>query len=173
MGPNQLEEQKYGLLIQPTVKLHRAYFEEMCKLQGIYSIYRYPLSDKHFTTYAEIDSSYSKPLLVGCIFEDHPSQQTTKKLGWVSELQETSSIIHVSYDLPHLQIGCLFIIPSGLDNAQGRLFKVVKMSNVMIYPASISCEIVPQYENTMTEQMTEDYSKYELNPLNEESLRVM
>lgn len=62
-------------------------------------------------------------------------------------MQENSSIIHVPYDLEHLQVGCLFIIPSGIDNAEGRLFRVISMQNSMIYPASITCEIAPEWED--------------------------
>ena len=54
-------------------------------------------------------------------------------------------MIHVPYDLEHLQVGCLFIVPSGLDNAEGRLFRVINMQNIMMYPASIACEIAPEY----------------------------
>ena len=74
-----------------------------------------------------------------------------KKLGWTSELQESSSIIQVPYDLHDLQVGCLFVIPSGIDGAKGRLFRVVNLSNIMIYPASITCELVPEYSNTFSD----------------------
>ena len=71
-----------------------------------------------------------------------------KKLGWVSELEENASLISVPYDLPNIQVGALFIVPSGLDNSVGRLFRVVEMSNRMVYPSSITCKIVPEYEDT-------------------------
>ena len=145
-----MQAPKYGLLLNNDIKLHRNYFNEMVKLLGIQVIYRATLPNKHYTTYAEIESNYSQPLLVGCIFDEHPTQQTLKKMGWVAELQQNSSIIHVPYDLPNLQQGCLFIVPSGIDNAKGRLFRVVKLSTIMIYPASISCMIVPEYEDTFS-----------------------
>ena len=110
-------------------------------------MYRAPREDKHYTTYAEIESNYYEPILTGCIFDEHPTQQTMRKIGWVSELQEGASIIHVAYDLPKLQQGALFIIPSGIDNAVGRVFRVVKLSNGIVYPASMTCEIVPEYTN--------------------------
>ena len=141
----------YGRLITKDIKLYRMWFKQMVDLQGIYVIFRAPKADKHYTTYAEINSSYEKPQKVGCIFEEHPEQQTLKKLGWAAELQESASVIHVPYDLEGIQQGALFIIPSGIDNATGRLFRVVKLSNIMIYPASIACQIVPEYENTYEE----------------------
>lgn len=165
-----IENQKYGLLLQPSIKLHRQYFKEMVKLHGIYVLYRSPLPDKHYTTYAEIDSNFYPPLLIGCLFEQHPQQATTKKLGWVSELQDSASIIHVDYDLPNLQVGSLVIVPSGLDDGVGRLFKITRMSNIMIYPAAISCEIVPEYEDTIEEATINDFTDMSLNVLQDEDV---
>ena len=120
----------------------------MCDLIGIKVIYNAPRADKHYTTYTEITGTYECPQVVGCIFEEHPEQQTLKKLGWMSELQTDASIIHVPYDLTGLEQGGLFIIPSGIDNTKGRVFRVSKISNTMVYPASFACQIVPEYENT-------------------------
>lgn len=141
------DQSNYGLLLNSDIKLHRQWFIEMCNLIGIKVIYRAPLPNKTYNGYGEFDSFFNTPKVVGCIFEDHPTQQTLKKLGWVSELQEESLLIHVPYDLEGLQQGALFIIPSGIDNAQGRVFRVIKMSTSIIYPASITCEIAPQYES--------------------------
>lgn len=163
-----MQAPKYGLLLNNDIKLHRGYFDEMIRLLGIQVIYRAPLPDKHYTTYAEIESNYAEPILVGCIFDEHPTQQTLKKMGWVAELQQNSSFIHVPYDLPDLQQGALFIVPSGIDNAKGRLFRVVSMSTSMVYPASITCEIVPEYENTYVPETNDDYVHATDNLLNEE-----
>ena len=140
--------QNYGLLLGEDIKIHRHYFQECVNLLGIQVLYRSVKSDKHWTTYAEIESNYERPVLVGCIFSEHPEQKTMKKLGWVSELDESASLISVPYDLKNIQVGALFIVPSGIDNSVGRLFRVVEMSNTMIYPASITCKIVPEYEDT-------------------------
>ena len=163
-----MQAPKYGLLLNNDIKLHRGYFDEMIRLLGIQVIYRAPLPDKHYTTYAEIESNYAEPILVGCIFDEHPTQQTLKKMGWVAELQQNSSFIHVPYDLPDLQQGALFIVPSGIDNAKGRLFRVVSMSTSMVYPASITCEIVPEYENTYVPETNDDYVHSTDKLLNEE-----
>ena len=56
-------------------------------------------------------------------------------------------MIHVPYDLKGLQQGSLFIIPDAFDPKTGRVFRVVQMSAGMIYPASITCEIVPEWAN--------------------------
>lgn len=164
-------ENKYGILLTPDIKLQRNYFKEMVKLLGINVIYRAVKPGKKYTTYAEIDANYEQPLLEGCIFNEHPDQQTLKKIGWVSELQPNSSIIHVRYDLPNLEQGALFVVPSGLDNAKGRLFRVVRITNIMVYPASIACEIVPEYENTY-EPSLNDFTDSSFNLLNEEDYRL-
>lgn len=159
-----VETDKYGLLLNSNIKLHRTYFNEMVKLLGIQVIYRAPKADKHWTNYGEIESNYDTPIRVGCIFDEHPNQKTLKKIGWVAELQQNSSIIHVAYDLPNIQQGALFIIPSGLDNGKSRLFRVVELTNSIVYPASITCEIVPEYENTF-ENSSYDFSTTSFNLL--------
>lgn len=162
------EDQKYGLLINQNAKLQRQYFREMVKLLGIWVLYRAPLPDKHYTTYAEIDSNYAPPILVGCLFDEYVKQPTTRRKGWLAELQEGSSLIHVDYDLPDLQVGALFIIPSGLDCAKGRLFRVIRMWADVIYPDSITCEIAPEYEDTIDEVAITDFSHQSFTFLNQE-----
>ena len=140
-------DNKYGMLLTPEIKLHRKYFLEMAKLLGIQLIYRAPLPGKTFDEHGDLNANYYPGQVVFGIFQDHPDQKTLKKMGWVAELQENSSIIHVPYDLLNLQVGALFIIPSGLDKAEGRVFRVISMQNIMVYPASIACEIAPEYED--------------------------
>ena len=145
-------ETSYGLLLnQKDILLQRQYFDEMCSMIGVKVIHRAPRPDKHYTTYSEIESNYFEPELVGCIFDEHPNQRTMKKLGWNAELDTSVSIISVPYDLRGLQQGSLFIIPSAFDNAKGRLFRVVEITSIMIYPCSLTCKIVPEYENTFSE----------------------
>lgn len=161
-------ENKYGLLLNGDIRLHRSYFVEMTKLLGIQVIYKAPLSDKHYDLYGNIESNYDDGKLVGVIFDEHPTQQTLKKLGWVSELQDRSSIIHVPYDLEGLQQGALFIVPSGLDDGKGRVFRVVKITTGIVYPASITCEIIPEYENSFNKAAAEDYHDASMTLLNHE-----
>lgn len=159
--------EKYGRLLTPDAKIQRQYFKELTQLYGIQVIYRAPREGKHYTTYAEIDSNYYEPVLVGCIFDEHPTQKTLKKIGWTSELQTESSLISVPYDLDKIQSGALFMIPSGLDNGKARLFRVKVLSNIMIYPASITCEIVPEYENIYASGLN-DFKRDSMNVLNDE-----
>lgn len=166
------DRDKYGILLTPNIKIHRQYFREMVKLLGIHVLYRSPKENKHWTTYGEIEANYNEPILVGCIFDEHPDQQTMKKIGWVSETQTDASVIHVDYDLPDLQVGALFIIPSGLDNGKSRLFRITKMTNSIVYPASVTCQIVPEYENTFEPEVSFDFSKQDFTLLDEEPDRL-
>ena len=138
----------YGFLLnKQNIQLHRSYFKEMVKLLGINCKYRAPLFNKENDIHGDLNTNYKPEIIVGCLFEEHPDQKSLKKAGWVAELQEGSSMIHVPYDLPGLQVGALFEVPSGLDDGKGRLFRVISMSNIMVYPASIACEIALEYES--------------------------
>ena len=153
---------------EKNLKLQRSYFNQMLKMIGLSVVYYAPLPGKQYTTYAEIKTNFEPPLPTGCIFDEHPDQKTMKKLGWNSERQEDASLISVPYDLPHLQAGSIFAIPSGLDNAQPRLFRVVEMSTIMLYPSSITCKIVPEWENNMHESQIINYKSQDFNLLREE-----
>ena len=159
----------YGLLLNQDIKLNRFYFKEMVRLIGITVLYRAVMPGQKWTNYAEIEANYNKPEPVGCIFQDHPDQKTMKKMGWDSELQDGESIIHIPYDLHDIQVGALFIVPSGIDYAKGRLFRVTEISNIMIYPASLACKIVPQYEDTYDRPLL-DHSTNSFNLLEEEEM---
>lgn len=148
-----MDNKDVGILLQENnIKLQRHYFKEMCQLIGIQVIYRAPLENKSWDGWGELNSYFYPPVRVGCIFEEHPNQKTLKKRGWVAELQENSSLIDVPYDLEHLQAGALFIIPSGLDNAKGRVFKVISNETIAVFPSYITCEIAPVYEDNFDRQ---------------------
>lgn len=147
--PNMLDSEKFGTLLTPDMKLYRQFFEELVRLQGIKVVYYAPRPDKHYTLHGEIKSNYQDPEVVGAIFNEYPDQRSMRKRGWVVELQEGASLISVPFDLHDLQRGALFAIPSGLDNTKGRLFRVESLLNTMVYPSSITCEIVPEWEDTL------------------------
>lgn len=157
----------YGALIQPNTKLFRNQFAEMCKLIGMNVKYQYPLSDKQYTTQGELKSSYSEPEVVSCILNDHTDHKTAKKLGWVVEVDEQVTVISLPYDLHELQIGCLVEIPSAFDGAPGRKFRITEMSSYPMYPASISCKLVPEYETEVEEAEIEQFVNTNFNLLHE------
>lgn len=158
----------YGILNQPDIKLQRNYFNEMVNLRGVFCSYQFPLQNKQYTTQGELATSYSEPKKVGCIFNENIDQRTQKKLGWNSELQTEVSIISVPYELENLQVGCIFGIPSAYDNTEERLFRVVEMSAIPAYPASITCRLVPEYKTQMEFSDTEMFVNSNFNLLNNE-----
>lgn len=144
-----MDNKDTGLLLSDAnIKLQRMYFSEMTRLKGINVVYRAPRKDKHYNGYGELMSYYQEPEVVGCIYQEHLSQWTMRKMGWDAELDESNAVIHVPYDLHDLQKGALFIVPSALDSAEGRVFRVERMSSTTLFPASIACEIAPVLENT-------------------------
>lgn len=161
-----MAESQYGLLLkQNDILLQRRYFEELVKMIGIQVIHRAPRPSKHYTTYAEIESNYYEPERVGCIFDEYPTQRTMKKLGWNSELSENAAVISVPYDLNGIQQGSLFIVPSAFDTTKGRLFRVVEITGIMIYPCSLTCKLVPEFENNYSNE-SKNYTHSSFNLLN-------
>lgn len=53
----------------------------MTKLLGINCIYKAPKQPKDFDSHGDLDAKYYEPMLVGCIFQEHPDQKTMKKMG--------------------------------------------------------------------------------------------
>ena len=158
----------YGLLInKEDILLQRQYFNELVTLLGVQVKHRAPRPDKHYTVYTEIQSNYYEPVLVGCIFSEHLDQRTMKKLGWNAELTSDFSVISVPYDLEGLQQGALFSIPSAFDNTKDRLFRVVEISSIMIYPASLTCKLAPEYEDTFSPNLL-DHKRTSFNLLRTE-----
>ncbi len=164
-----MNNQDIGLLLNSDIKLYRMWFKQMVGLIGIKVIYRAPKNGKTYTSYTELSTNYQSPEVVGCIFEEHPTQKTMKKLGWDSELQTEESIISVPYDLHDLQVGALFIIPSGLDHTKGRLFRVTELSVGIVYPASVTCKLVPEWEDAYTPTQSE-FKHTSFNLLNNENM---
>jgi hypothetical protein len=54
-------------------------------------------------------------------------------------------------------VGAIFNIPSGLDDAKGRNFRVINLQNIMIYPASIACEIALEYDSADEQHLITDH----------------
>jgi len=162
-----MDEQYTGFLVNPkNIKLHRQYFNEMCRLLGIKVLYRAPREEtKGYNGHGELETFYTEPIQVSCIYDEHPNQKTMRKLGWNAELADSSVLIHVPYDLPQIQAGALFEIPAGIDGAPNRLFKVLRMSSTAIYPASITCELGPVYEDRSEISDTIDFTKSNFNVL--------
>jgi len=165
-----MKDQDTGVLLhQQDIELYRDWFKQMVELIGINVLYRAPRESKQYDTWGELDANYYEPILIGCIYQEHPTQKTAKKLGWNAELSEGSILMVVPYDTPKLQVGSLFIIPSALDNSQGRVFKVIRMQVTAVYPSEITCELGPVLNSTFERSQSEDYSKSNTNVIIEET----
>lgn len=165
-----MKNEDTGLLLnKQNIELNRSFFKEFLRLHGINVLYRAPIpSTKTYNMYGELDTNYEQPIKVSCIYDEHPTQKTMRKLGWNTELSDTSVVIHVPYNM-NVESGGLFIIPSGLDKSEGRVFKVLRMSNIAIYPASISCELGPMMVNTTERTQVVDFKDSNFNVLGDES----
>lgn len=166
-----MENKDTGLLLdrENIAPLQRFYFDEMVRLKGMNVLYRKVKANlKNYTLHGELDARYEPAVVVGCIYNEFTDQKTMKKLGWNAERDESTPVIHVPYDLDGLQAGALFIIPSGLDHAQGRVFKVLDMSSIPIFPASIACKLGPVLENEFERSQVHDFTQTDFNLLNEE-----
>ena len=157
-----------GVLLNPdNIKLHRFYFDEMCRLIGIKCVYRAPRENKHYDGYGELDSFFYEPQIISCIYEENISQKTMKKLGWNSELVDGEIVVSVSYDTFKLQKGSIIILPGAIDNTEGRMFRVLEISNIAIYPASFTCKLGPLWTSTF-ESSQLDHKHDNFNLLTEE-----
>lgn len=144
-----MNEQDVGLLLNDNALMYRDYFEEAVTLIGIYVIYMAPIAGKKYNGYGEFEDYFLPPVRVGSIFEEHPKQSTMKKLGWAAETTETPPIIHLPYNLPNLQVGGIVIVPSGVDNSKGRVFRIIAMDlSEMIYPSTIVCKLAPEFKSS-------------------------
>lgn len=153
------EERKYGRLINQDIKIYRDYFIEMTELIGIYAKYANPVPEsKRYTVEGELRSDYEEFKQVGCIFDEHPNQKTLKKLGWFSEDIKEPIIIYLPFDLAGLQRGTLIELPSAIEGAEDRLFRVEELNTIMIYPASIACKVVPTYKSKIDKREVHDFS---------------
>ena len=74
-------------------------------------------------------------------------------------------MVNFPYNTPDIEVGCIVMIPSGLDNAPPRMFRIARMSTIMIYPASIACECVPEFENVLPKSQVEDFRNSSTNIL--------
>lgn len=161
------------LLNDQNIKLHRQWFKQMTKLLGINVIYQAPkdteINSKSYSMYGELYPDLEDAIVVGCIFDEHPTQKTMRKLGWNAELADSNVVIHVPYDLPGIQAGAKFIIPSGIDSAEPRVFKVLRMSNIAVYPASIACELGPALIDELDQKLIYNFDESNFNLLDDES----
>ena len=59
------------------------------------------------------------------------------------------------------------MLPSAYCEDDFRLFRVDEISSIMMYPASLTCRLVPEYQNEHSQSLS-DYKKSSFNLLNRE-----
>ena len=165
-----MENRDTGLLLdKANIELYRAWFNQMVELLGINVLYRAPRKkDKTYDLHGELDTLYCEPIMVGSVFEEYTNQKTMKKLGWNAERDETHPTIQVAYDVPGLESGGLFIIPSGLDNAEGRVFKILDMHTAPVFPFCVVCKLGPVLKSDFERSQLTDFTHTDFNVLNDE-----
>jgi hypothetical protein len=133
----------YETLLGSDLEIFRDYFKEALQFYGIPARYYQIKPGETFNESAELKAGYYDPKRIRVIFNQVPTVRTLKMLGWVTELDmDVQPIVDVMFDLPGLQVGCLISIKDPL-NKKGRLFKITKMSVGILYPASVTCQLVP------------------------------
>lgn len=129
-------------IIQDDARIFKFYAKEALEMYGIPSEYYQCKPGRTFTTLGELKACYYDPVRTKVIFDQAPQVRTLKKLGWVTELDAQQPIVHVMFDLPGLEVGCLFNIKDPLTIDSGRMFRITKMSTGILYPATVTCQIV-------------------------------
>ena len=137
-----------GLLTQDDSTLYRGWFKEVSKLRGFSVGYQYPLgTDK--TIHSEPNIRLSEPENIDIIFNENPTVDTLRKLGWVSELNDQKPIIaQLPFDTPHLARYARIIIPPFLEiNSRSRVFQITNMKTIIEFPDCWTVSLVPVFDS--------------------------
>lgn len=135
-----------GLLTRKDAKLHRRYFEEMCKLIGQSVGYQYVIKQE-MTIHSEDNSTLSMPIRIDVLFDENPQTDTLNKLGWVSELNEQKPIVvNLPYNTPNLTVNARIIIETVDGLNRPRVFKVTTIKADLEYPDAYTCALAPVYD---------------------------
>lgn len=137
-----MSKRRLSLVKQDALNMRR-YFNEMLKRWGIDAMYYEVVENtKRYNETGEFSAVYKDPIPCQLIFDQVPKIATLKKLGWTTEIDESQPLVHISYDIPGIQVGACFSIADPINPSRGRLFRVSRMSMGIIYPSSITCQLV-------------------------------
>lgn len=137
-----MSRRKESLIKSDALKM-RFYFREALRLYGIDCNYYEVMPETiSYNVNGEFSAKYKNPKPAQLIFDQVPKVSTLKKLGWATEQEDTQPLVHVDFDLPGIQIGCLFTIDDPLRPGKGRLFRITKMSVGIIYPMCVTAQVV-------------------------------
>ena len=149
-----------GLLTNSDAAMFQHWFKEMVLLRGISVKYMYPLAES-MTIHSEIQSQFSEPVDIDCIFDDNPKIATLKRIGWVSEnADDKPYIVSLPIDTPHLQTKCRIMIPPVGQALPGRWFEVTSIHVNLEYPDCYVCTLAPVFEKAEPYKTNNDQTNY-------------
>ena len=156
-----------SLIVPEEIEYLREQFKHTVYEVGVEFQYRYPLNNNIDFFNQPAPDGYSERMPVFGIFEGAPKLTTYRTLGWVVEKTDNLPfLIHVPFDVPHIQRGCLFEIDGQVTSIETRLFQVTQLTTGLVCPDHIVCQIVPLVGNhrPLTEQTERDIAKKNSEP---------
>lgn len=143
-----------SLIVPAEVEYLRAQFKLTVVQLGVLFKYRYPLNSNVDMYDQPAPDGYSTESDVYGIFDGEPKLKTYRNLGWAVEKNDNLPfLIHVPFDTPHIQKGCLFSIDGQVTEIEARLFQVTELTTGLVCPDHIICQIVPLVGNTAPRTM--------------------
>ena len=138
-----------SLIVPAEIEYMRRMFKFTVEQVGVQFLYRYPLNNDVDSYNQPAPDGYSERMSIFGIFDGEPKLKTYKDLGWVAEKNDNLPfLIHVPFDVPHIQAGCLFESDGQITGIKPRLFQVKELSTPLVCPDHIVCQIVPLVGNT-------------------------
>lgn len=156
-----------SLIVPQEIEYLRKQFKFTVEQIGVEFRYKYPLNNSIDFFNQPAPEGYSEGESVYGIFDGDPKLETYKNLGWVVEDNDNLPfLIHVPFDVPHIQRGCLFESDGQITSIESRLFQVTKLTTALVCPDHIVCQIVPLVGNTrpLTEEDERDLAKKNSEP---------
>lgn len=156
-----------SLIVANEIEYLRRQFKFAVEQIGVQFMYRYPLNNAIDVFNQPAPDGYSERIPIYGVFEGEPKLKTYRNLGWVVEKSDNLPfLIHIPFDTPHIQRGCLFEIDGQITSIESRLFQVTELSTGLVCPDHIICQIVPLVGNSrpLTQETERDIAKKNSEP---------
>lgn len=156
-----------SLIVEKEIEYLRRQFRFAVEQIGVQFMYRYPLNNAIDVFNQPAPDGYSERIPVYGVFEGEPKLKTYRNLGCVVEKSDNLPfLIHIPFDTPHIQRGCLFEIDGQITSIESRLFQVTELSTGLVCPDHIICQIVPLVGNSrpLTQETERDIAKKNSEP---------
>lgn len=110
----------------------------------------------------------SNPIRMDIIFNENPSVDTLRKMGWVSEINNQRPIIaQLPFDAPNLSRYSRIIIPPFVEiRSRCRVFQVTAMQTLLEYPDCWTVSLVPVFDSYKEDN---DYVESNINYIDTKS----